>query len=286
MSAQPQKVLVIGGGIGGLALGQALAGTGVDVEIFERNHRTGDWAEGHRLSINQVGSRALHHCLPEPLWIAFVTVAADPGFGLAFRTERLKELLLVEREVMTGGVTGPVGNQYAVSRTVLRHVLTAGLEGAIRFGKEFEHYRIGGDGRVTAVFSDGGTATGDVLVAADGANSRVRRQYLPKAERIETDAISIAGRLPLTDETRGWLPDFFSGGMNSILPNRGAFMFTSAFAGRQRMTGAVDGGLDLAALGLDPALLLDDLQDYLLWAYITHHKRVPVETSMSPVWPK
>jgi 2-polyprenyl-6-methoxyphenol hydroxylase-like FAD-dependent oxidoreductase len=206
MSAQPLKVLVIGGGISGLALGQALTGTGVDFEIFERNHRAGDWAEGHRLSINQVGSRALHHCLSEPLWNAFVAVAADPGFGLAFRTERLKELLLVERDVMTGGVTGLVGDQYAVSRTVLRHVLTAGLKKAIRFGKEFEHYRIGGDGRVTAVFSDGSTATGDVLVAADGANSRVRWQYLPKAERIETEAVSIAGRLPLTDESRSWLP--------------------------------------------------------------------------------
>ena len=42
------------------------------------------------------------------------------------------------------------------------------------------------NGRVTAHFEDGSSAEADVLVAADGASSRIRRQYLPEAKMEDT----------------------------------------------------------------------------------------------------
>ena len=64
-------------------------------------------------------------------------------------------------------------------------ILLAALADVVQFEMTFSHYRIGRDGLVTARFADAGTATADLLVGADGGDSRVRRQYLPHAERID-----------------------------------------------------------------------------------------------------
>jgi 2-polyprenyl-6-methoxyphenol hydroxylase-like FAD-dependent oxidoreductase len=59
-----------------------------------------------------------------------------------------------------------------------RPLLLAGLADRVHFGKEFTHYQQQADGTVTAFFTDGGSASGQVLVAADGSRSTVRAQYL------------------------------------------------------------------------------------------------------------
>jgi salicylate hydroxylase len=75
------------------------------------------------------------------------------------------------------------------------------------------------NGKVAAHFDDGTSETGDVLVAADGANSRVRRQFLPQAELLDSNVFSIAGKAPLSPENR-----LFNGTNNVVGPN-GATMF-------------------------------------------------------------
>ncbi|MGH3855885.1 MAG: FAD-dependent oxidoreductase [Pseudonocardiaceae bacterium] len=271
----PLRVLVIGGGIGGLALGQALVVADVDVQIHERNRNATDWLSGYRLNINPNGARALHQCLPEPLWEAFVATSVATPAGITFRTERLTELLTLGRDAVTGGSDDPASGQYGVSRVVLRNLLLAGLGDIVRFGATFERYTVGDDSRITAHFTDGSTATGDVLIGADGANSRVRAQYLPRARRLDTGAVSIAGRLPLTARTRSWLPEYLAAGMALVMAPVGRSMFTAAFAGRQRLTEAIRHGHDLAGLGVDPELLLDDLEDYVLWSVIVQHGACP-----------
>jgi 2-polyprenyl-6-methoxyphenol hydroxylase-like FAD-dependent oxidoreductase len=268
------RVLVIGGGIGGLALAQALHAGGVDVQVYERDPEPSGWLQRYRININPQGARALRRCLPEPLWDAFVATSTPPG-DLTFRTERLAELITLRRAPLLGSAD-PADGQYGVSRVVLRHLLLAGLGDVMRFGARFERFEVGDDGRVTAHFADGSTATGDVLVGADGANSRVRAQYLPHADRVEIAGADITGRLPLTPQTRSWLPAYLAGGMTYVLPPRGPSLFTAAFAGRQQMIAALRVGLDLTRLELDPERLLDGLEDYVLWGLMADHRTFPV----------
>jgi 2-polyprenyl-6-methoxyphenol hydroxylase-like FAD-dependent oxidoreductase len=277
MADPPLRVLIIGAGIGGLTLGHALAAAcGIDVHIYERNRDAADWLDGYRININPHGARALHRCLPPALWEAFVTTSTAPPGGITFRTEQLQELFTITRDDMTGGSAAPADGQFGVSRIVLRNLLLAGLDNRIRFGAEFERYSVAADNTVTAHFADGSTATGDVLIGADGANSRVRQQYLPHAERTLSDAGGLAARLPLGDGTRSWLPSFLADGMTMVMPKTGSWsMFTSAFPGRDALTSAIAGGVGLTGLGLDPDLLLDTIDDYLLCSLITDHRCLP-----------
>jgi 2-polyprenyl-6-methoxyphenol hydroxylase-like FAD-dependent oxidoreductase len=270
MTDHPLRVLIVGAGIGGLALGQALvAAGGVDVRIAERNPDAAAWLDGYRLNINPDGSRALHRCLPTPLWEAFVATSPTPPGGISFRTEQLRELFTVTREDMIRGSTDPADGQYGVSRRVLRTLLLTGLEDRIRFAAEFERYTVAADGTVTAHFADGAAIAADVLVGADGANSRVRRQYLPHAERVPADAGGIGARLPLDDGTRAWLPRPLTEGMTLVMPPSGpASMFTSAFPGRDALTAAISDGVGLDGRGLDQDTLLDHSDDYVLWSVI------------------
>jgi 2-polyprenyl-6-methoxyphenol hydroxylase-like FAD-dependent oxidoreductase len=271
MADPPLRVMIIGGGIGGLTLGHALAAAdGVEVQIYERNRAAADWLDGYRININPHGSRALHQCLPPPLWEAFVATSTTPPGGITFRTEQLRELFTITRDDMTGGSPDPADGQYGVSRIVLRNLLLTGLDDHVRFGAEFERYSVATDGTVTAHFADGSTATADVLVGADGANSRVRTQYLPHAERTLSDAAGIAARLPLDDDTRQWLPPFLTNGMTLVMPKAGSWsMFTSAFTGRDALTSAIAGGTALTGQ------ILDTVDDYILLSLIVDHRRLP-----------
>ena len=283
MTDSPLRVLIVGAGIGGLALGQALVAAGdVDVRLCERNPDAAAWLDGYRLNINPDGARALHRCLLTPMWEAFVATSPTPPGGISFRTERLRELFTVSREDMTGGSTDPADGQYGVSRRVLRTLLLTGLHDRVRFGAEFERYCVDADGTVTAHFADGSTLEADVLVGADGANSRVRRQYLPHADRVLCDAGGIAARIPLNDETRAWLPPCLTAGMTLVMPPSGRWsMFTSAFPGRDALTTAISRGVGLPGRGLDEDRLLDDTQDYILWSLIAEHRVLPDDDDAS-----
>jgi hypothetical protein len=93
----------------------------------------------------------------------------------------------------------PVDRASLRFRMTLRQVLFTGMEDVVHFDKSFTKYQEHSDGTVTAHFADGTSVTGDVLVAADGANSAVRQQYLPHATVTDTrgSSRSAGGRLQM-----------------------------------------------------------------------------------------
>jgi len=202
-SRPPLRVLVIGAGLGGLCLAHGLRQAGLaHVDVFERARVHHDPLQSYRIHINPTGSRALHACLPTSVWQAIVAHAARPPRGIAFVTHTLQPLTAFDEPPSSA----PDARSLPISRAGLRTLLLDGLEDVVHFDKRCVGYDLGADGQVLARFADGTTATGDVLVGADGAGSVVRRQYLPQARVEPTGVVGIAGKLRLDDADTAGLP--------------------------------------------------------------------------------
>lgn len=221
------KIMIIGGGVGGLALAQGLLRNGVDVAVYERDRGIGSRWEGYRIHLNPTGARALHALLPTESWQEFLGTAG-PGGDFGFLTEQLDELVVVEESIMYPGATVPSENHYAADRATLRRVMAKGLDEVVRFGAEFVDYRQRPDCRVEARFADGRTEVADLLVGADGPNSRVRARLVPEAAPAPSGVTGIAHKIWLDDDVRAELGRLGTG-MNAVQPAAPCFLFTSVF---------------------------------------------------------
>ena len=284
MARKELKVIIIGGGIGGLCLAQGLKKAGIDFEIFERNKDNNSWLEGYRINISSVGSNALYQCLPPQLWEAFLAGVGDPHEGLGFVTEQLEDLVVVDAGLRVGHTRDAARQEYAAGRKMLRYILQTGLDSKIRYNKVFVRYEVlpgnhgNHAGKVKAIFEDGSTAIGDVLIGADGANSRVRQQLLPQAQRVTTDAVATAGKLMLTEQTRRWLPAALATRMNVVMPPKKYFFFNAVFDHAEKNSRAA-AQIRSAAVnaGIDPDKFFDSSEDYILWSFIANKRELKTE---------
>ncbi|WP_406046943.1 FAD-dependent oxidoreductase [Kribbella sp. NBC_00889] len=267
------KVLVIGGGTGGLALAHGLQRAGIGVTVFERDALRTDGLHGYRVGIDPDGSRALHALLPADLYDTFVaTKARDPKY-FNMLTEDLKEVLSFDLPESTG----PVESEKSISRMTLRQVLLTGLDDVVEFGKEFTRFEQHGD-QVTAYFADGAQATGDLLVAADGSGSRVRRQYLPQAKTEETGIIAIAGKLPITAESAKLVPPKVFEGISMVNAPHGLACILHVMEFQWDRDGNVKSGIGGNTEELIrrwPGLQFDNTRDYINWGLSATRDTMP-----------
>ena len=252
------SVMVIGGGIGGLCLAQGLKKAGVKVAVYERDESPASRLQGFRVHISPEGSVALHECLPPELWMIFDRTGGAFTRGFTVMTEQLKELLFMGMdddgstdEPITHSSAETIARHRSVSRITLRHILLRGLEDIVHFNKRFVRYEET-EGRIVAYFADGRMAEGDVLVAADGVNSRVRQQYLPHAEPIDTGVTVLGGKVPLTDGVMALLPARLLDGPMIVMPPEAASLFLAAW---KRESG---GDRYLRLLGIEEEIPEDD----------------------------
>ncbi|NJP93706.1 FAD-dependent monooxygenase [Nonomuraea sp. FMUSA5-5] len=277
-----KDIAIIGGGIGGLCLAQGLVKAGMKVTVYERDRTPSDRLQGYRVHIDPNGARALHDCLPPELWRAFLDTTGRGGQDFGFLTEQLRTLTVIRNPK----AADRADDHHSVSRITLRQVLLSGLDEHVRFGKTYERYERLPDGRTRLFFADGTSATADIVVGADGGNSRVRQQYLPHARRVDTGIVTVAGKYPLTPETRALLAPRLVDGPNSIIPPKGMGFFTAPhdldddfpttrdFTGTGTGTG-VTGGPHRIGVTEQEGVLMDNTSSYLLWAFGAAAGRFP-----------
>jgi salicylate hydroxylase len=161
------RILIIGAGLGGLALAQGLVRAGFNVSVFERDESSTSRPQGYRISIRSLGMHALATLLtPEKLGRLSLVKVADVGDGFTCANEKMEPFFSI-----------PQGQDAAVQllRSELRSLLQEGIN--IEWNKRLCLFEDKGD-QVIAHFEDGSYATGDFLVGCDGGTSIVR-ELLP-----------------------------------------------------------------------------------------------------------
>jgi 2-polyprenyl-6-methoxyphenol hydroxylase-like FAD-dependent oxidoreductase len=267
------RVLIIGAGTGGLCLAHGLKRAGIDVQVYERDRTRKDGLYGYRVGISPAGSYAMQQCVPPEVFDLFVATCARAPRYFNMLTEKMKEVGSIE--MPDSG--DPVDSEKSVSRMTLRQVLLTGLEDDVSFDKKFARYWTNEDGTVTALFEDGTTATGDVLVGADGASSKVRNQRLPDARMEQTGIVSIGGKVPMTAESRALVSKKVFEGISLIQAPRGkgAIIHVMEFPWRRAGMEHEAGGNDAKLVAEWPGLLYDNTQDYMMWGVWAALKNFP-----------
>jgi 2-polyprenyl-6-methoxyphenol hydroxylase-like FAD-dependent oxidoreductase len=168
MVVRVRRVLIVGAGIGGITAGLALRRANISTAIFERAGTLRDLQVGHGLSLWPNGTRILAKVGA----LEAVECVAAPIEQMEFRDVRGRRIV----SHAAGDVTQELGAPtLGLRRSELhRSLLDVIGEDAVEFSAECVGIEQDDDG-ITARFADGRTERGDVLVAADGALSTIRK---------------------------------------------------------------------------------------------------------------
>ncbi|MFE3627237.1 FAD-dependent monooxygenase [Streptomyces goshikiensis] len=181
------KALVIGAGIGGLTCAVALRRVGIDVEVYERATELRDVGSGLSVMSNAVTALA--------------------GFGIDLgldkRGQAVESFRIMDRrgrrirDLPFQDTRGQVGApSYCLSRADLQEALLAEIgDCPVHLGSTAIGFETAGVG-VTARFEDGRSASGDILIGADGFNSCIRRHLVGPEQAKDSGYLFRLGIVP------------------------------------------------------------------------------------------
>lgn len=187
------KVLVSGGGIGGLTAALAMLQRGIDVEVFEQAQELKEIGAGVQLGPN--GVRVLQALgLNEPL-VKWGVESSSKEVRIWSSGKTIPLLNLGAESIERYGAP-----YYLMHRADLHQMLLDAVRAiqpdAVHVDSQGVSFRDVGD-EVELQLRNGRTVRGDVLVGADGLHSRVRRQLVGEHKPQFTGGMAWRGLIPM-----------------------------------------------------------------------------------------
>lgn len=167
------KVVIIGGGIGGLCTAIALQEIGIEATVYEAAAELRPVGAGVGLAANAIQGLAR-------LGVAEEVVSRGKQLTALVTFDEYNKVI---SNFDTKSLSRKYGiNNFVIHRADLHEVLHRHLKpGSLVLGKRCEQVKQEG-GAVQVIFTDGTQASADLLIAADGINSVVRQQLLPQSK--------------------------------------------------------------------------------------------------------
>ncbi|KKK17014.1 hypothetical protein ARAM_003406 [Aspergillus rambellii] len=217
-------VLIAGAGLGGLTLAQNLRKRGISYEIFERDDNKDSRFQGWAIALHT-------HSITDDLVASMPSDLPD----LKESTNHMNPLKLptqiclypAESNMRVGWEDSADTPFIRAERYRLRNWLSTNIP--IQWGKRAQRIEHDDQG-VTVYFEDGTSATGDILVGADGVKSVVREQLLQKRHDEVLSVIPLAaiiGQLTLSGEALRRQLELSHGSYSLIDAERGYLTFCS-----------------------------------------------------------
>jgi salicylate hydroxylase len=194
MSQRP-KIVIVGGGIGGLFAAKALLARGLDVAVYEQAPALGEIGAGVYITPNSVRQLERVGLGPE-----VERYGARVGTASRYFRDDGTEIAPVQ-VTDSAGWNAAFGMHRADLIGLIADALPAGI---VRTGHRATGFSQDDVARVT--FANGAAAEGDIVIAADGIHSELRHHVVPPSRPVFSGSVAYRGLVASEDA-----PSFFGG---------------------------------------------------------------------------
>ncbi|KAI9927264.1 hypothetical protein MW887_003651 [Aspergillus wentii] len=167
-------ILIVGAGIVGLTLGQALKQKKIPFQIYERDATPSARGQGWAITLHWA-LPYLQQLLPADVLSAVSDVQVDPEIA----KNDNGNFLFVNLANGDPKWKIPPSVRWRVNREKMRLALTRGIEGDIHWGRRAVRINLDEEDKAKLVLEDGSIVAGKMVVGIEGSRSMVRQMLCP-----------------------------------------------------------------------------------------------------------
>jgi 2-polyprenyl-6-methoxyphenol hydroxylase-like FAD-dependent oxidoreductase len=210
MLLQHKSVGIVGGGPGGLTLARLLQLKGVDVKVYERDFDKHARVQGSPLDLHEESGLA---ALRKVNLLEEFKKNFRPGADRMIITNEDAEIIFSDHEskIETNDEFGNPHFRPEIDRGPLRNILLESLQAeTVVWNSHFTSMERQNEGWILH-FKNGSSAYADVVIAADGANSKIR-PYITEIKPFYSGIVMLEGNIYNAPDNAPRINAFLKGG--------------------------------------------------------------------------